>query len=138
MSKSLGNAISLGDSADAIRQKVKTMFTDPNHLKVEDPGTVEGNPVFAYLDAFDPDVQGLDEMKAHYRRGGLGDTVVKRRLTEVLLAELDPIRARREEFAKDPSQVLRILEEGTATARAFAAQTLSEVRQAMRLDYFAK
>ena len=136
MSKSLGNAISLGDSADVVRQKVKGMFTDPNHLRVEDPGSVDGNPVFAYLDAFDTDTLGLEEMKAHYRRGGLGDSVVKRRLTEVLLAELDPIRARREELAKDPAQVMRILEEGTAATRAFGAQTLKEVRQAMGINYF--
>ncbi len=112
------------------------MYTDPNHLGVEDPGTVEGNPVFAYLDAFDKDKEGLEAMKAHYRRGGLGDTVVKKRLTEVLLAELDPIRTRQEAFAKDPAQVMRIVEEGTKVARAAAAQTLKEVRQAMRIDYF--
>ena len=112
MSKSLGNAISLGDSADAVRKKIKGMFTDPKHLRVEDPGTVEGNPVFAYLDAFDPDTERLEEMKAHYRRGGLGDSIVKARLTEVLLAELDPIRIRREDLAQDPAHVMRILEEG--------------------------
>ncbi len=137
MSKSLGNVISLCDSADTVRQKVKNMFTDPNHLRVEDPGTVEGNPVFAYLDAFDTDQQGLDEVKAHYRRGGLGDTAVKRRLLDVLLAALDPIRARREEFAKDPAYVMHMLQEGTQAAREVAAQTLSEVRKAMRIDYFA-
>jgi tryptophanyl-tRNA synthetase len=137
MSKSQGNAISLGDSADMVREKVKSMYTDPKHLKVEDPGTVEGNPVFAYLDAFDPDTQGLQAMKEHYRHGGLGDTTVKQRLTEVLLAELDPIRARREEFARDPVQVMHILEEGTAAAREVAARTLKEVRQAMHIDYFS-
>jgi tryptophanyl-tRNA synthetase len=136
MSKSLGNVISLGDSADTVQKKVKGMYTDPNHLRVEDPGTVEGNPVFAYLDAFDKDKAGVQALKDHYRRGGLGDTVVKKRLTEVLLAELDPIRTRREEFAKDPAQVMRILEEGTKVARAAAAQTLKEVRKAMRIDYF--
>ncbi len=136
MSKSLGNAISLGDSTDVVQKKIKGMYTDPNHLRVEDPGTVEGNPVFAYLDAFDKDKKELQTLKEHYRRGGLGDTVVKKRLTEVLLAELDPIRARREEFAKDPAQVMRIIEEGTKVARAAAAQTLKEVRQAMRIDYF--
>ena len=136
MSKSLGNVISLGDSADTVRQKVKTMYTDPKHLHVEDPGTAEGNPVFAYLDAFDPDKQNLEALKDHYQRGGLGDVVVKRRLLEVLLAELDPIRSRREEFAKDPTHVMRILKEGTEAARAVASQTLSEVRKAMRIDYF--
>lgn len=137
MSKSQGNAISLSDSTDTVREKVRSMYTDPKHLRVEDPGTVEGNPVFAYLDAFDPDTQGLQMMKDHYRRSGLGDTIVKQRLTEVLLAELDPIRTRREEFAKDPAQVMRILKEGTLAAREVAAQTLREVRQAMRIDYFA-
>lgn len=137
MSKSLNNAISLCDSADIVQKKIKGMFTDPNHLRVEDPGTVEGNPVFSYLDAFDPDKEALEEMKAHYRRGGLGDTVVKKRLAEVLLAELEPIRTRREEFAKDPAEVMRILKEGTAAAREVAAQTLKEVREAMHTDYFS-
>ena len=137
MSKSLGNSISLGDSADVVRKKVKDMYTDPKHLRVEDPGTVDGNPVFAYLDAFDPDKKGLEAMKIQYRHGGLGDTVVKKRLLEVLLAELDPIRKRREEFAKDPAQVMKILQEGTSTARTVAAQTLSEVRKAMSIDYFS-
>ena len=136
MSKSLGNVISLSDSADEVRQKVKMMYTDPKHLRVEDPGTVEGNPVFAYLDAFDPDKEALEAMKDHYRRGGLGDGKVKQRLLEVLLAELNPIRARREEFAKDPAAVMRILKEGTEAARKVAAETLEEVRKAMRIDYF--
>ncbi len=137
MSKSLGNVISLSDSADEVRQKVKMMYTDPKHLRVEDPGTVEGNPVFAYLDAFDPDKEALEAMKDHYRRGGLGDGKVKQRLLEVLLAELNPIRARREEFAKDPAGMMRILKEGTEAARKVAAETLEEVRKAMRIDYFA-
>lgn len=136
MSKSLGNVISLSDSADVVRQKVKMMYTDPKHLRVEDPGTVEGNPVFAYLDAFDPDKEGLEAMKNHYRQGGLGDGAVKKRLVEVLLAELDPIRARREELAKDPAAVMRILKEGTKAARKVAAETLDEVRKIMRIDYF--
>ncbi len=135
MSKSLGNVISLCDSADEVRRKVKNMFTDPNHLRVEDPGMVEGNPVFAYLDAFDPDTEQVSAMKEHYRRGGLGDTKVKSRLTEVLLAELDPIRARREELAKDPAYIRKILQEGTEKARSVAAKTLSEVRAAMRINY---
>ncbi len=136
MSKSLGNVISLCDSADTVRQKVKTMYTDPKHLRVSDPGTVEGNPVFSYLDAFDEDKVALAEMKAHYERGGLGDTTVKKRLLEVLLAVLDPIRARREEFAKDPAEVLRVAEKGTEVARETAAQTLSRVREAMGINYF--
>lgn len=137
MSKSLGNVISLSDSEDEVRQKVKMMYTDPKHLRVEDPGTVEGNPVFAYLDAFDPDKEILEAMKEHYRRGGLGDSKVKQRLLDVLLAELNPIRARREEFAKDPATVMRMLEKGTEAAREVAAGTLEQVRRAMRIDYFA-
>ncbi|MFA5937319.1 MAG: tryptophan--tRNA ligase [Candidatus Paceibacterota bacterium] len=137
MSKSLGNAIALSDSADTVREKIKTMYTDPNHLRVEDPGTVEGNPVFAYLDAFDPDTKGLADMKERYRRGGLGDVAVKGRLAEVLLAELDPIRARREAFAKDPAQVMRMLKDGTDAARTVAARTLAAARKAMRIDYFS-
>ncbi|HBG04918.1 MAG: tryptophan--tRNA ligase [Geobacteraceae bacterium GWC2_58_44] len=136
MSKSLGNAIYLGDGADAVRDKVKKMYTDPGHLRPEDPGTVEGNPVFSYLDAFDPDQAGLEAMKAHYREGGLGDMAVKRRLLDVLLPELETIRERRRDFARDPAQVMAMLREGSRTARAVAAQTLEEVRQAMRLDYF--
>lgn len=136
MSKSLGNTIFLRDDADTIREKVKTMYTDPNHLRVEDPGTVEGNPVFAYLDAFDPDKEALEELKTQYRGGGLGDVTVKERLLEVLLATLDPIRARREAFAKDPSAVMNILRDGTGKAREVAAETLAEVRHAMGIDYF--
>jgi tryptophanyl-tRNA synthetase len=137
MSKSLGNAISLCDSADTIRAKVKAMYTDPKHLRVDDPGTVEGNSVFSYLDAFDADKSGLRGMKEHYMRGGLGDSVVKKRLTEVLLSLLEPIRLRREQFAKDPAQVMKILYEGTLKARIVAAETLSAVRKAMKIDYFA-
>jgi tryptophanyl-tRNA synthetase len=136
MSKSLGNGIALADSADLIAKKVKLMYTDPKHLRVEDPGHVEGNVVFTYLDAFDPDTAAVKELKSHYKRGGLGDGVVKKRLLEVLLAELDPIRARREQFAKDPAEVMRMLEKGTEVARATAAGTLAEVRQAMKIDYF--
>jgi tryptophanyl-tRNA synthetase len=136
MSKSLGNAISLRDSADDVRKKVKAMYTDPNHLRVEDPGTIEGNPVFAYLDAFDQDKESLRVMKENYQQGGLGDTTVKSRLLEVLLAELDPIRKRREQFAKDPMYVMSILKEGTEAARVISSQTLNEVRQSMHIDYF--
>jgi tryptophanyl-tRNA synthetase len=136
MSKSLGNFISLSDSADEVRKKVKMMYTDPKHLRVEDPGTVEGNPVFAYLDAFDPDKEALKVMKNHYQSGGLGDGKVKQRLLEVLSAELDPIRARRSELAKYPNDVVRILKEGTESARKIAAETLDEVRKTMHIDYF--
>ena len=135
MSKSLGNAIYLGDSDDAVSDKVKKMFTDPGHLRVEDPGVVEGNPVFSYLDAFDPDLSGLDAMKEHYRKGGLGDMAVKRRLLEVLQPALEPIRERRRLVAADPGQVMELLLAGSRKARAVAAQTLDEVRKAMHLDY---
>jgi tryptophanyl-tRNA synthetase len=135
MSKSLGNCIYLSDSADAVAKKVKGMYTDPNHLRVEDPGTVEGNPVFTYLDAFDADAAALEEMKAHYRRGGLGDSAVKKRLLEVLQAELDPIRRRREEYARDPTEVMRMLLAGTDRANQVAEGTRAQVRRAMHLDY---
>ena len=138
MSKSLGNCIYLGDSADGIAKKVKGMYTDPNHLRVEDPGNVEGNPVFTYLDAFDPDRAAVEELKAHYQRGGLGDSVVKKRLNEVLQAFLEPIRQRRESYAKDPHTVMEILKHGTEKTLHVAERTLQEVRQAMHLDYFAK
>lgn len=133
MSKSLGNVINLSDPADAVARKVRGMFTDPRHLRVEDPGTVEGNPVFAYLDAFDPDPAAVTALKARYRAGGLGDVVVKARLTEVLDALLTPIRRRRAEWAQDLGEVGRLLDEGTARGRAVAAATLAEVRRAMRL-----
>jgi tryptophanyl-tRNA synthetase len=133
MSKSLGNVINLSDPADAVARKVRGMFTDPRHLRVEDPGTVEGNPVFAYLDAFDPDSTAVTALKARYRAGGLGDVVVKARLTEVLDALLTPIRRRRAEWAQDLGEVGRLLDEGTARGRAVAAATLAEVRRAMRL-----
>jgi tryptophanyl-tRNA synthetase len=136
MGKSLGNAIYLSDPADVVAKKVKGMFTDPKHLRVEDPGTVEGNPVFTYLDAFDPDKEKVQELKDHYRRGGLGDTVVKRRLAEVLEAFLGPIRKRREDHAKDPAEVMRLLKEGTDKAREVTSTTLAAVRKAMRLDYW--
>jgi len=136
MSKSLGNAIFLSDTTDILAKKVKGMYTDPNHLRVEDPGKVEGNPVFDYLDAFDPDREKLAELKAHYERGGLGDSVVKKRLLEVLEAFLSPIRARRIQFAQDPRGVMQILKKGTVMAEAAAAETLEGVRRAMCLDYF--
>jgi len=136
MSKSLGNAIFLSDPADVVAKKVKGMYTDPNHLKVEDPGKVEGNPVFEYLEMFDFDKENLESMKAHYRRGGLGDSVVKKRLTEVLQTFLEPIRIKRAQYAADPQGVMAILRKGTETAQKAAAETLHEVRHAMCLDYF--
>ncbi|RZA34978.1 MAG: tryptophan--tRNA ligase [Lysobacteraceae bacterium] len=136
MSKSLGNTINLGASADEIRAAVKQVYTDPLHLKVSDPGHLEGNVAFIYLDAFDTDKEGLAEMKAHYTRGGLGDSVVKKRLEGILQDLLAPIRERREEFAKDRGQVLQILKEGTMRAREVAAQTTDEVKKALGLSYF--
>ena len=127
-SKSLGNAISLSASADEIRTKVRQMFTDPDHLRIESPGRVEGNVVFAYLDAFDPEPQEIAELKARYRRGGLGDSALKRRLETVLDALLAPIRSRRAQYARDPGEVLRMIAAGTATARQHAAATLDEIR----------
>jgi tryptophanyl-tRNA synthetase len=133
MSKSLGNVINLSDPTEVVAARVRGMFTDPKHLRVEDPGTVEGNPVFAYLDAFDPDAAAVEALKARYRAGGLGDTVVKARLLEVLEALLTPIRRRRAEWARDLPAVERVLREGTARGREVAAGTLAEVRRAMRL-----
>lgn len=136
MSKSLGNAIYLSDEADVIQKKVMSMFTDPNHIRVEDPGCVENNAVFTYLDAFCKDKDTLEEMKAHYRRGGLGDVKVKRYLNEILQAELEPIRARRKELEKNKDYLYEVLRKGSDNARAVAAQTLSEVRDAMGIEYF--
>jgi len=136
MGKSLDNAIYLSDSSEVIKKKIMNMFTDPNHLRVEDPGKVEGNPVFVYLDAFDPDKKGLAELKTHYRKGGLGDVVVKKRLNGILQDLLAPIRERRQEFEKNPEEVMEILRQGGIKAQLLAAQTLVEVRKAMRLDYF--
>ena len=135
MSKSLGNAIFLSDSADEVAKKVKSMYTDPGHLRVEDPGKVEGNPVFTYLDAFAPDKKKVEELKAHYQRGGLGDVVLKRYLLEVLQAFLEPIRARRAEHSKDLSSVMQMLFKGSEKASEVAAATLKEVRHAMGIDY---
>jgi tryptophanyl-tRNA synthetase len=136
MSKSLGNAITLGASPDEITKAVNNMYTDPNHLRVNDPGQVEGNVVFAFLDAFEPEVPKVDELKAHYRRGGLGDSVVKRALNDRLQSMLAPIRERREEFATDRAEVLNILRRGTLRAREVAGATVSEVKGALGLDYF--
>ncbi len=145
MSKSLGNCIYLSDTEEDVKKKVMSMFTDPTHLRREDPGHVEGNPVFIYLDAFCkdeyfaeflPDYKNLDELKAHYQRGGLGDMVVKKFLNNVIQTELRPIRERRNDWEKRLPDVYEILKQGTAKARATAAQTLSEVKHAMRIDYF--
>lgn len=145
MSKSLGNCIYLSDIEEDTKKKVMSMFTDPTHLRREDPGHVEGNPVFTYLDAFCkdeyfaeylPDYKNLDELKAHYQRGGLGDMVVKKFLNNVIQTELRPIRERRNDWEKRLPDVYEILKQGTAKARETAAQTLSEVKHAMRIDYF--
>lgn len=135
MSKSLGNAIFLSDSSDVVRQKVMSMFTDPDHLKVSDPGKIEGNTVFAYLDAFDPDKTKVQELKEHYQRGGLGDVIVKKYLFEVLESLLAPIRARRAELAKNKPAVMQIALDGTAKTREVARQTMHEVREVMYLNY---
>ena len=136
MSKSLGNCIYLSDSEDEIKKKIMSMFTDPNHLRVEDPGQVEGNPVFIYFETYLPDYKNLDELKAHYTRGGLGDVKVKRFLNSVLQDELRPIRERRKEIARDIPAVYRILEEGSRRAEQKAAQTLAEMKRAMKINYF--
>ena len=136
MSKTLGNCIYLSDSADVIKKKVMKMYTDPNHTNIEDPGQVEGNPVFTYLDAFGSDTAKIQELKDHYAKGGLGDGTLKKYLNEVLQAFLEPIRTRREEFAKDPKTVMEILKKGTEKARITTAQTLSDVRAAMGINYF--
>ncbi|MBE6062688.1 MAG: tryptophan--tRNA ligase [Clostridium butyricum] len=136
MSKSIGNCIYLSDDADTIKKKVMSMYTDPNHIRVEDPGQIEGNTVFTYLDVFAKDKEAVQEMKEHYQRGGLGDVKVKRYLNEVMQAELEPIRKRREEFAKDMDSVYKMLKDGSDKAREVAAQTLSEVRNAIGLEYF--
>ncbi|MCQ2435913.1 MAG: tryptophan--tRNA ligase [Clostridia bacterium] len=146
MSKSLGNCIYLSDNPDEIKQKIMGMYTDPTHLMVSDPGHVEGNAVFTYLDAFSkpehferylPDYANLDELKAHYTRGGLGDVKVKKFLNNIMQETLEPIRARRHEFEKDIPEVYNILKKGSEKAREVAAQTLSEVKSAMKIDYFA-
>ncbi|MDC8756533.1 tryptophan--tRNA ligase [Janthinobacterium fluminis] len=136
MSKSLGNTINLGATADEIRAAVKKVYTDPLHLRVQDPGHIEGNVAFTYLDAFDLDQAGLAEMKAHYQRGGLGDSIVKARLEACLQELLAPIRARREELAKDRGYIMQILKEGTLKAREVAARTADEVKAALGLSYF--
>ena len=146
MSKSLGNCIYLSDEPEDIKKKIMSMYTDPNHLRVQDPGKVEGNPVFIYLDAFSrpehfaeflPEYQNLDELKAHYQRGGLGDVKIKKFLNAVMQAELEPIRNRRREWEQRRPEVGELLKEGSAVAEKTAAATLANVRKAMRIDYFA-
>ena len=145
MSKSLGNCIYLSDEPETIRQKVMSMYTDPDHIRVEDPGKVEGNTVFTYLDAFCtdahfekylPDYKNLDELKAHYKKGGLGDVKIKKFLAKVLQEELSPIYERRKEWEKREDEVWEILKNGCKTAYAKAAETLKNVRKAMKIDYF--
>ena len=145
MNKSLGNCIYLSDEPEDIKKKIMSMYTDPNHLRVQDPGKVEGNPVFIYLDAFSrpehfaeflPEYQNLDELKAHYQRGGLGDVKIKKFLNAVMQAELEPIRNRRKEWEQRLPEVVEILKEGSAVAEKTAAATLANVRKAMRIDYF--
>ena len=137
MSKSLGNAIYLSDDEKTLQKKVMSMYTDPTHIHVEDPGHIEGNVVFTYLDIFDPDKEHVQELKDQYQAGGLGDVKIKRYLFEVLNNELKPIRERREEFAKDIPAVYDMLKQGCDDANEVANQTLAEVRHAMGLDYFA-
>ena len=145
MSKSLGNCIYLSDDADTVWKKVKGMYTDPTHINLSDPGHLEGNAVFTYLDAFStdadfaefwPEYRNLDELKDHYTRGGLGDMKCKKFLNEVLNRMLDPIRVRRQEFEQDIPEIYNILKKGSDAAREVAAQTMDEVRKAMRIDYF--
>lgn len=145
MSKSLGNCIYLSDTADEVAARIQTMYTDPEHLKVSDPGHLEGNTVFTYLDAFCrpehfsrylPEYENLQALKDHYTRGGLGDMKVKKFLTAVMQEELEPIRKRRAEYEKDIPAVYDILKRGSEKAREIAAETLHEVKDAMRINYF--
>lgn len=145
MSKSLNNCIYLSDSADEVKQKIMGMFTDPDHIQISDPGKIEGNTVFTYLDAFScdqdfvdflPDYKNLEELKDHYRRGGLGDVKVKRFLNAVMERELEPIRTRRQEFAREIPEIYEMLKKGCEKARSAAAETLADVKRAMKIDYF--
>lgn len=136
MSKSLGNCIYLSDEPDDIRKKVMSMYTDPNHIRIEDPGKVEGNMVFTYLDTFCDDKDKVEELKTQYRKGGLGDVKIKKFLNEVLQAELEPIRKRRNEYKKDIGAVYKMLKDGSDKAREITSKTLDEVRTAIGLEYF--
>ena len=146
MSKSLGNCIYLSDDEKTVQQKIMNMYTDPTHIKVSDPGHLEGNTVFTYLDAFSkeedfakylPEYKNLDELKEHYTRGGLGDVKIKRFLNSIMQAELEPIRARRKEYEKDIGAVYDILRAGSDRARQVAEATLQDVKDAMKINYFA-
>lgn len=136
MSKSLNNGIYLGDSSEIIKEKIMKMYTDPNHIRVEDPGNVEGNVVFKYLDIFDPNKEEVENLKEHYRRGGLGDVKLKLRLNEIMQNILEPIRIKREEFSKDKSEIYNMLKQGSLKAESKAAITLDEVKNAMGINYF--
>ena len=136
MGKSLGNAIYLSDPTDVLAKKVMGMYTDPGHIRVTDPGNVEGNTVFAYLDAFDPRVDEVAALKEHYQRGGLGDVILKKRLIEVLENTIGPIRERRKQFEQDKEYVLSVLKKGTERTQEAAQKTMKDVRRAMKLDYF--
>ena len=145
MSKSLGNCIYLADDEKTVEAKIKDMYTDPEHIRVSDPGHIEGNTVFTYLDAFSkpehfaeylPEYASLDELKEHYQKGGLGDVKIKKFLTKIMQEELAPIRARRKEYEKDIPAVYEILRKGSEAARTVAAETLSDVKRAMKIDYF--
>ena len=145
MSKSFGNCIYLADSADDVKKKIMSMYTDPMHIQVSDPGHIEGNTVFTYLDAFSrpehferylPDYANLEELKAHYQRGGLGDVKIKKFLNNIMQEELEPIRQRRKEYEKDIPAIYEILKKGSEAAKEVAAQTLSEVKKAMKINYF--
>lgn len=136
MSKSLGNAIFLKDSEDEIMKKVRSMYTDPNHIRVTDPGKVEGNVVFEYLDVFDPNKEEVEELKAHYRKGGLGDVKLKKRLADILITMLKPIQERRSFYSSNMDEVIRIVKAGNEKARAKASETLDEVRRAIGVNYF--
>ena len=136
MIKSLGNTIYIKDSQDIIKQKVMSMYTDPNHIKVEDPGKVEGNVVFTYLDIFDNNKEELEELKNHYRRGGLGDVKLKRRLIDLIVAKLQPFQEKRKEYENNMDEVIKIVKKGNEKAREKASQTLSEVRNAIGINYF--
>ncbi|WP_195989827.1 tryptophan--tRNA ligase [Clostridium sp. D53t1_180928_C8] len=138
MSKSLNNAIYLSDESDVIRNKIMSMYTDPNHIRIEDPGNIENNTVFTYLDAFCKDKDFLEEMKSHYKKGGLGDVQVKKYLNEIIQAELEPIRSKRKIYEKDLDYVYDILKKGSEIARNKAAITLAEVREAMGIEYFSQ
>ena len=136
MSKSMNNAIFLADSDATISEKVMAMYTDPTHIRVEDPGHIEGNVVFTFLDVFDSNKAEVEDLKAQYRKGGLGDVILKKRLTKILSEKIAPIRERRTKLANDPESIMKILEEGTRKVRAIAVETLDEVRTKIGINYF--